>query len=85
MHPKLIQAHLHIAGSSPAKLARVLGVSHSAVQYVIRGRHRSPRIAGAICQAARLAPDVAFPGQYPLLAAGYRLADSDPHPLQEAA
>lgn len=67
MHPKFIIAHLYRAGSSPARLARELGVHHSAVQHIIYARRRSFRIAGAICRTAQLSPAEVFPGQYPLL------------------
>lgn len=83
MHPKLIQAHLHIHGTSPAQLARSHSVSEMAVSQVIAGRHKSFRIAQAICQAAQLSPDEAFPGQYPLLAYALKLLATQP--LQEAA
>lgn len=87
MHPKLIQAHLHMHGSSPARLARALGVSEATVHYVIHSRHKSFRIAAAICQAAHLSPAEAFPGQYPLLAFALAARPAYPpsHPLQEAA
>jgi len=32
---------------------------------VIRGRHRSLRIARRICEATGLSPDTAWPGRYP--------------------
>jgi lambda repressor-like predicted transcriptional regulator len=86
MHPKLIQAHLHMHGSSPARLAREIGVSHVAVVNVIAGRHKSLRLAAEICRAAQLSPAEAFPGQYPLLAFALPArAPSQPHSLQKAA
>lgn len=85
MHPKLIQAHLYIHGSSPASLARAEGVSEAAVRQVIYSRHKSFRLAAAICQAAQLSPADAFPGQYPLLAYALSAQAAQPQPLQEAA
>lgn len=83
MHPKLIQAHLHMAGTSPARLARELRVSEGAVRHVIYARHASFRIAAAVCRATGRPARELFPGQYPLL--DFALGAERTQPLMEAA
>jgi len=65
MHPEDIKSTLRKTGTTASDLARGLGVSHQAVSCVIRGRHRSLRIARRICEATGLSPDTAWPGRYP--------------------
>lgn len=65
MHPEDIKSTLRKTGTTASVLARGLGVSHQAVSCVIRGRHRSLRIARRICEVTGLSPDTAWPGRYP--------------------
>lgn len=81
MHPELIKARLRINGSSLVAVARETGVSAMNVSHVIRGRHRSLRIARRICEVTGLAPEHAWPGRYP----EFRFNPVQPNRLQEVA
>lgn len=65
MHPELIKAHLRIAGSSPAKVARAMKVTPGAITLVMRGHTKSTRIARRICEITGLDPAKVWPGKYP--------------------
>ena len=65
MHPELIKAHLRMAGSSAAQVARSLSVSKQTVLTVMRGHTKSTRIARRICEITGLDPAKVWPGKYP--------------------
>lgn len=69
MHHEQIKAHIRMGGTTPAQIARELGVSPSTVYVVMQGKGKSLRIAKRICEVTnKLAAEV-WPGSYPHLEA----------------
>ena len=64
MQPPFIKAELTVRGWPPTRIARVLGVSRSAVTRVIHGQSRSQRIAGRIARVVGKPAAELWPGYY---------------------
>lgn len=50
MHPELIKAHIRMCGTTPAAIADELGVTRTAVAYVITNKMKSARIRAHIAR-----------------------------------
>lgn len=64
MHPEDIKAALRKRGFTQAAIAHTLGVSKTAINYVIAGKTQSARVAQAIAAAAGLSVEALWPGRY---------------------
>jgi len=64
VHPEDIKATLRKRGFRQADIARALGVSKTAVNYVIVGKTQSARVAHGVAAAAGLPVEALWPGRY---------------------
>ncbi|MCA0175192.1 MAG: helix-turn-helix domain-containing protein [Proteobacteria bacterium] len=67
MHPEQIKAAIRMAGTTQARIADDLGVSHMAVSHVIHSRSESARVKHAIAATiGRSVDQIWAPRQTPL-------------------
>lgn len=68
MNPELIKAEIRMKDTTPAELARGLGVSGACVSHVIYGRGTSAPVAKRIAQVTGIPIAKLWPGKYQRLA-----------------
>lgn len=61
---EFLKTALRLHGTSMAEVARQLGVTHTTVSLVSKGKNRSRRVEMALASSIGTTPEVLFPDRY---------------------